>query len=486
MGVVPTLPRSRPSKQGVSARGFLEFLDSVERAGIELHSLMALRHGYVVAEGWWAPYAPDTPHLLYSLSKSFTSVAAGLAVEDGLLAVDDKLLTHLAEFAPPDIDDRFLAVTVDHALRMATGHLDDTVMDVISWCAEHRDSEWLHAMFTLPPERPVGTLFAYDQLATYAVARIVQRATGKRLVDFLGPRLFEPLEITEQVWMSDADGHDWGFSGLHLTTESVAAFGQLCLQGGTWRGRQLIDADWLRTATSGLTRNDAVHRGDPTRVPNPDWACGYGYQFWRSRHGYRGDGAYGQFCLVLPDQDAIVVLTSATDRMQELLDLVWRHLLVAFAAPDAPCAAEVPRVIPPDMDDELAGRLGGLALPLPATDGRGRPGSFTSKIGGDAGMVTAVELRQTGEDYVVDLTLDGALHSMPIGNGRWLTGHWPTDPPIPFVSAGGWRDGRFAAELRMIRTPHVLLLVLDPTAHAFDLRWREPLLHVPDHTVYAV
>ena len=133
---MPTLPRSRPCAQGVDAGGFLAFLDAVERSEIELHSLMALRHGHVVAEGRWAPYTADRPHLLYSLSKSFTSMAVGLAIEEGLLSVDDSLLMHLADFAPADVDERMRSITVDDALRMATGHLDDPIYSVISWCSQ--------------------------------------------------------------------------------------------------------------------------------------------------------------------------------------------------------------------------------------------------------------------------------------------------------------------------------------------------------------
>jgi CubicO group peptidase (beta-lactamase class C family) len=431
---MPILPRSRPRAQEVEAEGFLAFLDAVERSEIELHSLMALRHGQVVAEGWWAPYTADRPHLLYSLSKSFTSMAVGLAIEEGLLSVNDSLLMHLADSAPADVDERLQKITVDDALRMATGHLEDPIYSVISWCSRRDDPEWLHAFFTMPPERAPGTIFVYNNMATYALARIVQRATGQRLIDYLGPRVLEPLGITERLWMTDVNGHDWGFSGLHLTTESLAACGQLWLQNGRWQ----------------------------------------------SRHGYRGDGAYGQFCLILPEQDAVVALTSATERNQELLDLVWQHLLPALGSTATSSAPET------TADDELASRLAGLALPVPATDTRGRPGVFTRGSGTAFAMVTAVMLRQIGQDYALELSFDGAAHTMPVGDGGWLAGQWPTKPPIPFLSAGGWNSGRFVAELRMIQTPHLLRIVLDPATRTFDSHWREQPMHVPDHTVYAV
>jgi CubicO group peptidase (beta-lactamase class C family) len=486
-GVVATLPRSQPCAEGVDARDFVAFLDAVERSGIELHSLMVLRHGHVVAEGWWAPYTADRPQLLYSLSKSFTSMAVGLAIDQGLVSVNGSLLMHLADFSPADVNERVGAITVDDALRMATGHLEDPIYSVISWCAQHDDPEWLRAFFALPPERAPGTVFAYNNMATYALARMVQQATGQRLVDYLGPRLFEPLGITERLWMTDAGGHDWGFSGLHLRTESLAACGQLWLQGGRWQGRQLVPAEWLQTATSALLPTDAVNRGDPKAKPEPDWAAGYGYQFWQSRHGYRGDGGYGQFCLVLPEQDAVVVLTAATERMQKLLELVWQHLLPALASPATLSEANRASMAPVPADVELANRLAGLALPAPTTtDRRARPGRFTPGRESGVARVTAILLREVGPDFALDLSLDGVVHTMPVGEGRWLDGQWPTDPPIPFLSAGGWNRGRFVTELRMIQTPHLLQIVLDPATGRFDSRWREPPLHVPDHTVYAV
>jgi CubicO group peptidase (beta-lactamase class C family) len=233
-------------------------------------------------------------------------------------------------------------------------------------------------------------------------------------------------------------------------------------------------------------RTDAAHRADLRSAPEPDWATGYGYHFWVSRHGYRGDGAYGQFCLVLPERDAVVALTSATERDQELLDLVWRHLLPALGSPDTSSAPTTTAGALLTADDELANRLAGLALPVPTTGMQGRPGLFTAGDSSAVSMVSTVLLRETEQDYTLELSLNGVAHTMPVGYGRWLAGQWPTEPPIPFVSAGGWDSGRFVVELRMIQTPHLLRMILDPETCKFDSHWREQPMHVPDHTVYAV
>ncbi|MDQ6657920.1 MAG: beta-lactamase family protein, partial [Actinomycetota bacterium] len=320
------LPRSRPSEQGVDPAAIDGLLDAIEQAGIELHSLMVLRHGAVVAEGWWSPYSPDRLHLLYSLSKSFTSAAVGLAIAEGHFGLNDLVLGYLGEFAPDHVDERFKQLTVRHVLSMATGHERETVVQALTWCLQHGDPEMLRGFFRIPPERDPGTVFAYNQPATYCAARIVEKTTGQRVEEYLTPRLLEPLGIADHHWLTEG-GHDVGYSGFHLTTESIGKFGQLCLQQGGWNGQQLLPADWVRQATSVQMPNDVAHQVEPPDIINQDWLQGYGFQFWMSRHGYRGDGACGQFCLVWPEQDAVIVTTAAVVDMQALLTMIEQNLL---------------------------------------------------------------------------------------------------------------------------------------------------------------
>lgn len=461
---MPILPRRTPASVGLDAAGVDRFLDAVTAEGIELHSLMLLRHGAVAAEGWWAPYDAETPHLLYSLSKSFVSLAAGLAVEEGLVRRDERLVERFADLAPSEIDERVGRITLEHCLRMATGHDDDTVWPVIERCGRRGADDWLAAFLTLPPEHEPGTIFTYNQLATYAVARTVEAATGQTILDYLRPRLLEPLGVGPAGWLTDALGHTWGFSGLHLTTEAIASIGQLLLDDGVWRGRQLLPAGWVELATSAHTATDASNRGSAEFEPDwQDWLVGYGYQFWRSRHGYRGDGAYGQFCLVLPEHDAVVALTSATDRLQALLDLVWKHLLTALGEPgeDGPA------------DHAVSERLRGLAIAPRYDDRDGGPGRF---VRAGTGGPRSVTLAGTSPAYTLTFDHDGEF-AVPVGSGDWLPGTWAADPDLPLMSAGGWRDGRFVADLRFVRTPHLLQVTLDPVTTSFRATWREQPLH---------
>lgn len=494
------LPRSRPSEQRVDATGIDALLDAVAAANIELHSLMVLRHGRVIAEGWWAPYTADRRQLLYSLSKSFTSTAVGLAVADGLLSVEDPVLQHLGEFAPdgaaprdsathnathdgtPDeLDEKYSRLLVRHALSMATGHEQDTIEAVRQSVAATGAREWLRPFFRLPPEREPGTVFAYNQLATYTVGRIVEKVTGGHLLDFLQPRLFDALGIHEAQTM-EIDGHAMAFSGLHLRTASIAAFGQLVLQDGRWGEQQLVPAEWFEQATSLQMANDGAHLADGVDDPDSDGQQGYGFQFWRSRHGFRADGAYGQFCIVWPQEDAVIVTTAETLETQQLLTLIAEHLRPAMAA-GVPLAD-------PDVEQQLADRLSALALPVPAVDGcddpgePGTDGSFATGSGNEAlPGVTSIDLAEN-PDGGWTLTFHGDTGlpatepplTMSVGRGGWVEGSWPPPTghdPVPFVAAGGWQmDGRFAAELRMIQTPHAFRLELDPAVGEFRAIWR--------------
>lgn len=492
---VSALPRSRPSDQGVDPAAIDGLLDAVDQARIELHSLMVLRHGAVVAEGWWSPYSADQLHLLYSLSKSFTSAAAGLAIAEGRFGLDDLVLDHLGEFAPDDVDERFRLLKVRHALSMATGHEHETMVQAVTWCLQQEDPEILRGFFTIPPERDPGTVFAYNQPATYCAARIVEKATGQRVEKYLTSRLFEPLGIADHFWLTE-NGHNLGYSGFHLTTESIAKLGQLCLQMGEWKGQQLLPADWVRQATSVQMPNDAAHQAEVPAINNPDWLQGYGFQFWISRHGYRGDGACGQFCLVWPEQDAVIVTTAAVVDMQALLTMIEQQLLPGMDGAGSDTAAEDVAA----QEDRLSVRLAGLALPIPQDVGGGSTGTFRRSAAGMAAAATklaapttesdvaapelaSVALSDSATGWDLELTLPGGQVVLPVGRGDWVAGSWPGASrdgamgSVLFESVGGWRsDGIFEATLVMIQTPHAIRLLLDPSTGEFDATWQLPPL----------
>lgn len=462
--MAPTaLPRTTPAAAGIDAAGIGAFIDALESApDVEPHSLMILRHGRVAAQGWWQPYSAERVHLLYSLSKSFTSSAVGLAVAEGLIDLDHPVLHYFPELDRDITDPRSRSMLVRHVAAMASGHLEETVERAIAL----DPTDMVRGFLLIPPDRDPGTVFAYNQPCTFALAAIVQRVTGQSLTDYLRPRLFDPLGIGRTGWSRDASGREIGYSGLHASTGAVAALGQLYLQGGRWGDEQLLPADWVGQAT----RWHIDSTGD-----NPDWQQGYGFQFWMARHGYRGDGAYGQFCVILPEWDTVLALTGQSPDMQAVLDAAWQHLLPALR--DAPLP-------PTDADAALAARLAGLALP-PAPGGRQGPADqlFAAAAGNDQPSLTRVRL-STGSDGERRITLvEGDAHvEAVLGIGAWAvtdvvaaSGGWL---PADHGSDDGSDDGR--AELRadvvFLETPHRLRLTCRPSTGTFDCRWVTPPL----------
>jgi len=471
-----SLHRSTPSAQHIDATGIDAFISALETApGVEPHSLMLLRSGAVVAEGWWAPYSAERVHLLYSLSKSFTSTAAGFAVAEGLLNLDDTVISHFPELDDEVTDPRSRAMLVRHVLAMASGHREET----IERAHAIDPTNLVRGFLLLPPDADPGTLFAYNQPCTYTVAAIIQRITGGSLTDYLRPRLLDPLGIGDFDWQRDDQGFELGYSGLHARTEAIAALGQLYLQRGSWEGRQLLPEAWVAEATSAQVAN-----GDDAAS---DWAQGYGFQFWIARHGFRGDGAYGQFCVVLPEHDVVLALTGQSLDMQAVLDAAWEHLLPAIDAItlDADEAGSA--------EDALAHRLASLAIPPLSSDG-GAVGldptatdaptrSFTAAASSGLPELRTVELL-TGEpadhtgpagpaaDDIVSLLLHDGEDRLELTAGF---GEWRTVGPITASAAmESGADGE-PAVLRVdaifVETPHRLHLVLDLGDSSFTAHW---------------
>ncbi|QEL19044.1 serine hydrolase domain-containing protein [Limnoglobus roseus] len=323
--VAADLPRATPESQGVSSAVVRAFVEAADKDINTLHSFMLIRHGHVVAEGWWKPEAADKPHVLHSLSKSFTSTAVGLVVEEGKLSVDDPVLKFFPDLAPANPSDNLKAMKVRDLLTMSCGHDAEP---------KRSDAEpWVKTFLAHPVPHKPGTHFLYNSFGTHMLSAIVTKVTGKTVLEYLTPRLFEPLGIKDPEWGASPQGNTFGGWGLKVRTEDIAKFGQLYIQKGKWDGKQLVPAKWVESATTKQVANDQA----PSGVGKGDWRQGYGYQFWRCTHdAYRGDGANGQFCIVLPDQDAVIAITADTGNMQKELDVVWDKLLPAFQAKALP------------------------------------------------------------------------------------------------------------------------------------------------------
>jgi CubicO group peptidase (beta-lactamase class C family) len=454
------LPRSAPSAESVDAKSVLALLDRLDQRSAECHSIMVVRHGRVVAEGWWAPYSPGRAHLLYSLTKSFTSVAVGLAVADGLLGLDDRVADVLPDHVPAGLSPRAGQLTVRHLLTMTTGHRADTLAQ--AWALE--PANLVKGFLRVPAQDPAGTRHAYNNPTSFVLARMVERVTGRGVPDLLDERLFGPMGVEHAEWDRVASGAAFGFHGLHLTTEAVAAFGELLLRGGRWRGRQLVAREWVEAATARHIQTLQFDDGGRTA----DWLAGYGYHFWMSRHGYRGDGAMGQYCLAIPEHDLVVAMTGAVTDMQVPLDAVWECLLPGM---DSAGSRE--------DDQVLAERMRRLSLPeVPGGPGPAQPS--TAVVAATAGASalppgTSVVIDPVDDGWRVDFNTGQSAFSVAVGRGTWRESA-PLGRPV--VAAGGWRGDAFVADIYVITSPsRVRLTVAGPRAEA---TWNIAPLTSPD------
>jgi CubicO group peptidase (beta-lactamase class C family) len=459
-----SLPRSRPADQQADPAAILRFLDAVDdHPAIEMHSLMVVRHGHVVAEGWWAPYTAERPHLLYSISKSFTSTAAAFAQAEGLLELDDTVVSHFGEFAADITNPRSRSVKIRHIAAMASGHSRDTLIEAL----ERDPAEPVRGFLLIPPDHEPGTVFAYNQPCTYTLASIIQRHAGMSLTQYLRPRLLDPLGIGPVGWHSWPPGRELGFTGLHARTEDVAKLGQLYLQRGRWDGVQLIPERWVDEATS-------AQIGNPGQ-PDPDWRQGYGFHFWMARHGYRGDGVFGQFCVILPEQDTVIVTTACTREMQAVLDAMWTHLLpgLGMATPADGSAQH-----------QLSARLAGLELPAcaaapaPADWGPWASERFTVVPGAAASpLLASVGVAPGAHGAQISLAEPANSVTFPLGAGAWATSA-PADgqgEAIPIAASGGWLDDRtLRAEIIFLETPHRMDITCSLPGRTAEAVWRHP------------
>ncbi|WP_428656928.1 serine hydrolase domain-containing protein [Runella sp.] len=452
-----SLPRTTPEIQGIDSAGISAFLGAVAQSKHEFHSLMIVRHGHVVAEGWWAPYRADLKHTLYSMSKSFTSTAVGFAVAEGKLKTSDLVVSFFPNDLPATISENLAKLKVKDLLSMSVGQEAEPLI--------RNEDNWAKSFLATPIKYTPGSVFLYNSIATYMCSAIVQKVTGQKIVDYLKPRLFEPLGIEGADWEEDSQGINTGGWGLRVRTEDLAKFGQLYLQKGLWNGKQLIPKAWVEEATTFKIQQPAPAK--PTRSNDQnDWLQGYCYQFWRCRHNaFRGDGAFGQYTIVMPDQDAVIAITSETSNMQGILDLVWEHLLPAMKSQSLPANALA--------NKELKQQLVALAL-LPPKGGVIR--STAAKVSGKLFQIEPNSLNiesislayREGDTYQFFIKDKAGEHRFICGLEKWAFGETDLSQPNLVVSpkikreriskiaaSGSWREpNTFEITMRYYETPH--------------------------------
>lgn len=445
-----SLPRSIPEQQEISSTAISRFLDTVRERAIELHSFMMLRHGHVIAEGWWEPYRKELPHTMFSLSKSFTSTAIGLAVHEGLLSLDDQVISFFPDETPDTVSDHLAAMTIRHLLIMGSGHHEDPLNSLNRTPEENWIKVFLHA----PVEYAPGTHFTYNSGATYIAGAILQKLTEGSLLDFLQPRILDPLGIENAAWEKCPRGFDCGGWGLSVKTEDIAKFGQLYLQKGLWQNKQLIPATWVEEATS-----KQISNGDD---PDNDWHQGYGYQFWRCRHGvYRGDGAFGQFCIVMPQYDVVIAITSGTMGMDGVLNVVWDVLIPALQQTESPIDSDT------EASEALENKLKSLSIKPPVYELKSpivqKWTGVTYQLEENKLGFNTFSFTSDSGNMIVTIQNDNSEHQTVYGFNEWNVGLTTLLRGVKETVAASatWKkDGTLLLTQLMVETPFCLSMAL--------------------------
>ena len=319
------LPRAEtPANVAAAMEGFFK---QAAANSMDIHSVMIVRDGRVIYSHWQSKGAQNVPHVLHSVSKTFTATAVGLAIADGKIALTDKVIDFFPDKLPTEVSDNLKAMTVRDLLTMSCGH-------DVEPSTRNAKQDWVTTFLAHPVVHKPGMFYLYNSLGTYMLSAIVQKVTGEKVMDYLTPRLFQPLHIDKPLWEESPQGINGGGWGLYLKTEDLAKMGQLLLQKGVWNGRQLIPAEWVaemskkqvESINPGTRIEEAAAKGMTSETS--DWMQGYGYQMWRCRPGcFRADGARGQYIIVVPDKNAVIAITSDVGDLQGELNLVWERIL---------------------------------------------------------------------------------------------------------------------------------------------------------------
>ena len=410
------LPRSTPEEQGVSSGTIAHFFQMIEEKGFDVHGLMMLRHGKVIAEHWWAPYAPRFQHAMYSATKTFTAIAVGFAVQEGLLGVDDKVISFFPDLLPDTISPQLAELSVRHLLTMSVGHAST----FYAGSGESQVRSFLAAPFAHEP----GTVWAYDITASHMLSRIITKVSGVPLLDFLKTRLFDPLGIEDVVWEMDNDGCNMGNGGSHMKTSDLAKMGLFLLDKGKWNGKQLLNPEWIEDASSVHIYQNSELTQEEIRDASNDAVVGYGYQIWRGRHNsFRAIGAMNQLIMVIPEYDFVLVCHSGFRDETGLNNLIYDLL---------PSMSNKP--LKADRSFDLNAAISGYEMKRPFdTNGSARLTMSTRRYRMDENAVgiRSVYFRfNNSGDCFVTLITDDAIHNIPFGLDRWLYGS--TDRTLSF------------------------------------------------------
>lgn len=424
------------------------FLENSKKSGLDLHAFQAYRKGELLFRVALPPYTCEQKRQQYSLSKSFTSLAIGFAVQEKRLSIEDSVISFFPDKLPQKIEKNLAAMQVRHLLSMNTGHSFDTTGFMVK-----ESSDWVKKFLSFPVEYAPGTHFLYNTGATYMLSAILSAVTGQTLFDYLTPRLFDPLNIENAFWNTCSMGNTEGGYGLHISCDDIMKFGIFCLNRGSLNGQQLLNREWFAKA--------AVKQSDNSGVgASPDWRAGYGFQFWiNDRFGWRADGSNGQICLIDPERELVFVVVADTDDMQNEMDLITE------------CIENLENT---DGTEEELNRM--IRDYHPAQSSLRAVNRKVYRCEDNCFGFTWVSVETDIKNELIFRFSDGKrVQSVRCGNGKWIENkiravnlkpkldliHIFMEESLHFAASYKEEDGRIRMQWRYLDCPHVQEIVLE-------------------------
>lgn len=483
----------------VSRAALSDFTREARGIGVQLHALEIFENDVCMVRWAVAPYRCGDKREMYSLSKSFTSTAVGVAYGMGVLSPDDPVLDHFPEYAPLCAHDaRWSRMRVGHVLSMNTGHAA-CVMPKTVFAADS-----MRAFFEQPLSHEPGSFFAYNTAATCVAAELVRRTTGRTVPELLARTVFPALGIESFRWEQCADGRCQGGTGLSVSCDDVAKLGLLYLHEGEWQGRQLLPREWAHMVSQLHSSNE--NNG------TPDWCAGYGYQFWLNRRGgYRGDGAFGQLCVILPEKHCVVSVAAECSDMSAELNVLWElleHLHdgeegcvgSGVDGPAAPAASDISAVpAAPGADAEHDGAAASCSAepaglpecyePSGALDGKTVDTGWLDFLPNPVGF-SGVRVTADAACARVRLSDDSGVQCIEAPSGKWrenvlfaknfrpaIVQQMPRAhrTPLRFAAAAHSEENALALECRSLNTPHAFTMRISPWEDGLQIELLSPL-----------
>lgn len=320
-----------PEEKGLSSCCIMNTLKEIDQKGISMHSFLMWKDGNLITEGYYAPIRQTDLHRMFSVTKSFVSIAIGLLQEEGKLSIDDPIVKFFPEYVPnPDLAHPWLRqMTIRDMLSMRSCHATTTYDKFSS------KTDWVESFFTVPPTHKPGTIFHYDTSSTHTLCALVEKLTGQKLLDYLRSKALDEIGFSKEAYcLTDGFGVSMGGSGLMATSRDLMLFALLILNNGKLNGKQYVPVDYIKEATSFQTATCVTG-------PVPAESQGYGYQFWIGEHdSVLCYGMGGQLAILLPKFNTAIITTADTQGYQGgnqvIYDAIFRHILPELEEKKAP------------------------------------------------------------------------------------------------------------------------------------------------------